>query len=80
MARNSRHVVPNPKGGWDVKKPGARRASAHSDTQADAERRAKEILGNSGGGESVLHGKDGKIRDADTVPPGNDPFPPRDTK
>ena len=80
MARNSRHVVPNPKGGWDVKKPGTRRASVHSDTQAEAERRAKEILGNSGGGEAVIHGKDGKIRDADTVPPGNDPFPPKDTK
>lgn len=80
MARNSRHVVPNPKGGWDVKKPGTRRASVHSDLQAEAEHRAKEILGNSGGGEVVIHGRDGKICDADTVSPGNDPFPPKDTK
>lgn len=37
---NNRHVVPNPKGGWDVKAPGAKRASAHAPTQAQAERRA----------------------------------------
>ena len=31
MPRNNRrHVVPNPGGGWDVKKPGADRASAHT--------------------------------------------------
>ena len=40
----------------------------------------KEILGNDGGGEAVIHGRDGKIRDSDTVPPGNDPMPPRDKK
>lgn len=80
MPRNSRHIVPNPKGGWDIKKPGAKRTSGHSDTQKEAENRAKEILANSGGGEAVIHGKDGRIRDADTVAPGNDPFPPRDTR
>lgn len=78
MAR--RHVVPDPKGGWNVKKPGARRASSHHDTQAEAERRAKEILGNLGGGEAVIHRPDGRIRDSDTVAPGNDPYPPKDTK
>ena len=78
--KNSRHVVPNPNGGWDVKKPGASRVSAHRDTQADAEARAKEILGNTGGGEAVIHGRDGRIRDADTVAPGRDPAPPIDQK
>ena len=77
---NNRHVVPNPNGGWDVKKPGARRASTHHETQAAAERRAKEIVGNSGGGEVRIHRRDGRIRDSDTVAPGNDPFPPRDSK
>ena len=76
----NRHVVPNPDGGWDVKKPGAKRASTHHDTQRQAERRAKEIVGNAGGGEVRIHGRDGRIRDSDTVAPGNDPFPPRDTK
>jgi hypothetical protein len=31
---NSRHVVPDPDGGWNVQKPGASRASSHHDTQA----------------------------------------------
>lgn len=78
--RNERHINPNPDGGWDVKKPGSSRASSHHKTQADAEARAKEILANDGGGEAVIHGRDGRIRDSDTVAPGNDPNPPMDTK
>jgi hypothetical protein len=77
MARNDRHVVRNPDGGWDVRAPGAQRSSGHADTQADAIDRAREIVGNSGGGEVVIHGRDGKIRDSDTVSPGHDPNPPR---
>lgn len=77
---NRRHVVPNPNGGWDVKAPGASRASAHYDTQAAAQSRARDIVRNAGGGEVTTHGRDGQIRDSDTIPPGNDPFPPRDTK
>ena len=80
MARNERHVVPNPEGGWDVKAPGADRASAHKPTQNEAIDRAREIVGNSGGGEIVIHGRDGRIRDSDTVSPGNDPNPPRDRR
>ncbi|WP_454778739.1 DUF2188 domain-containing protein [Georgenia muralis] len=68
-----RHVVPNPNGGWDVKKPGASRSSAHAETQAGAQARAREILGGAGGGEMVTHGKNGTIRSKDTIAPGNDP-------
>jgi len=78
--KNDRHVVRNPAGGWDVKKPGADRASSHHDTQGDAERRAKDIVRGAGGGEVFIHGRDGRIRDKDTVAPGNDPNPPKDTK
>lgn len=78
--QNKRHVVPNPSGGWDIKKPGSARSSGHSSRQSDAERRAKEIVRNAGGGEVVVHRPDGRIRDSDTVKPGNDPFPPRDKK
>ena len=80
MARNERHVVQNPSGGWDVVKPHADRASAHTDTQAQAQDRARQIVHNTGGGEVVTHGADGRIRDSDTVAPGNDPFPPRDKR
>ncbi len=78
--QNRRHVVPNPDGGWDVRAPGAGRASAHTGTQADAINRAREIVGNAGGGEVVIHNRQGTIRDSDTIAPGSDPNPPRDTK
>lgn len=77
-ANNNRHVVPGKNGGWDVKKPGASRASAHTGTQAQAAAAACRIVGNAGGGEVRIHGRDGGIRDSDTVAPGNDPNPPRD--
>lgn len=77
MGKNDRHVVKNPRSGWDVKAQGAKRASAHGKTQAAAEKMAKKIVGNAGGGEVVIHGRDGKIRDKDTVAPGNDPYPRR---
>lgn len=81
MANNNRrHVVPNAKGGWDVKAPGAKRASAHTSTQGEAISRAKQIVDNAGGGEVPIHGRNGRIRNSDTVAPGNDPFPPRDRK
>jgi hypothetical protein len=80
MARNERHIVHNPAGGWDIRKPGAERSSGHFDRQSDAIDRAKEILGRDGGGEAVIHGTGNLIRDSDTVAPGNDPFPPRDKK
>ena len=80
MPRNERHVVPNPDGGWDVVAPHAQRASAHVDTQAQGVDRARDIVGNTGGGEVVIHRPDGSIRDSDTIAPGNDPNPPRDRR
>lgn len=77
---SSRHVVPSPKGGWDVKKPGSTRAGAHEQTQSAAINRAKDIVRKAGGGEVRIHGKDGRIRDSDTIAPGRDPNPPKDTR
>lgn len=71
--QNPRHVVPNPDGGWDVKAPGASRASSHHDTQADAIDRGREIISNAGGGELHIHNRKGEIRSKDTIPQGNDP-------
>lgn len=75
-----RHVVANPKGGWDVKKPGSSRVSTHADTQQEAVARARDIVRNQGGGEVRIHGRDGKIRDSDTIAPSKDPNPPRDKR
>lgn len=67
-------------GEWRIKKEGAGRVSDYADNQRDAEKMAKEFASNSGGGEIRIHGLDGKIRDSDTVPPGNDPNPPKDRR
>jgi hypothetical protein len=79
VSDRDRHVVPNPEGGWDVRKPNATRASAHADTQREVISRGREITGNTGG-ESVIHGRDGQIRAKDTSRRGNDPLPPRDKR
>ena len=70
--RNARHVVPH-RDGWAVLKPDADRASSIHSRQADAVDRAREILRNDGGGELITHGKDGRMREADTIHPGGDP-------
>jgi hypothetical protein len=77
---SNRHVVPGKNGGWDVRKPGTSRTSAHADSQALAAAAARRIVRNAGGGEVRIHGRDGRIRDSDTVAPGSDPHPPRDRK
>lgn len=70
---NKRIVQQRDNGSWEVRKPGAERASAVADTQAEGIRRAREILGNDGGGELQIRGTNGQIRAQDTIAPGNDP-------
>lgn len=77
MSRDEHHVVPNPEGGWDVKRNGADRASGHFNTKREAEEKGKEISKNQGT-EFVIHNLDGKISNSNSH--GNDPCPPKDTK
>lgn len=79
MSKNDRYVTKH-QDGWAVKSPGSSRASSIHHTQKEAEIRAKEIVGNLGGGEVRIQGRHGKWRDSDTVSPGNDPYPPKDEK
>jgi hypothetical protein len=65
---------------WAVVGPNADRASGIFDTQHDAISRAREIVRNLGGVEVTIQRRDGQWRDSDTVPPGSDPFPPRDKR
>ena len=60
-------------GDWEVRKPGADRASAVTSTQAEGIQRARTILGNDGGGELQVRSLKGTIRAQDTIAPGNDP-------
>jgi hypothetical protein len=64
--------------GWANKRNDASRASSMHDTQAAAVEAAHRNLENQGGGELIIKGRDGLIRSKDTIPPGNDPNPPRD--
>lgn len=77
MARNSHHVVPNPDGGWNVKKGGSRKANKHFDRQSDAIAWARHVSRNQRS-ELVIHRRDGTIRQKDSH--GRDPLPPRDRK
>lgn len=67
----SHHVVPNPQGGWDVKRGGADRASSHHDTKADAVERGREVS-RSQRTELRIHNKDGRIARSDSHP-----YPPK---
>ena len=71
---DSHHVLPAHKSGWDVKRSGAQRASAHFETKADAVKAARVISRNQKT-ELFVHNSDGRISYKDSH--GNDPFPPK---
>ncbi|MGD9568089.1 MAG: DUF2188 domain-containing protein [Sedimentibacter sp.] len=75
MSRNEHHIVPNPNGGWDIKRNNAERSSGHFDKKADAVNNGRKISQNQST-EFIIHGKDGKIQSSDSH--GNDPCPPKD--
>lgn len=64
------HVVPA-KSGWQVKASSGRHSGVYK-TQKAAEAAAKTIARRRGGGEVFIHGRDGRIRDADTVGKGKE--------
>ena len=65
-----RTVYPRDDGRWANKRNDADRASSLHTTQRDAEKAAREMLGNQGGGELTIMGRDGKIGSKDTIAPG----------
>lgn len=80
MGKNGRTVFKNSDGAWSNKRNGAERAGSNHDTQRDAVKAARDMLQNSGGGELTVKGENGLIRSKDTIAPGNDPNPPRDSE
>ncbi len=74
MGGKTHHVVPSHEGGWDVKKGGAERASAHFEKKQDAVDKAREISKNQRT-ELKIHDQHGRIRDSDSH--GHDPYPPK---
>ena len=77
---NNRNVYKRTDEKWVNKKQGNKQASSVHDTQKDAEKSARKMLHNSGGGELITHNKKNVIRSKDTISPGNDPNPPRDSE
>ena len=75
MTRPEHHVVPNPNGGWDVKRDHAKRSSGHFDTKEDAMNAGRRISRNQNT-ELIPHRKDGQIQNPDSH--GKDPCPPKD--
>ncbi len=69
-SNNSHHVVPNPNGGWDGKRPNAKRVSVHTQTKQEAVKLTRQISINQKT-ELFIHNKDGKIASKDSH--GNDP-------
>jgi hypothetical protein len=66
---NDRYVVPNKdRGGWDVEKEDAKRVSAHEPTKKAAEKRAKKIVENTGGGRGEVRSQklNGQWGDSDS--------------
>ena len=61
----SHHVVPDPDGGWNVRKGGSERASKHFRTQRAAIQRARHVSQNQHT-ELVIHRRDGTIRRKDS--------------
>ncbi len=56
-------------GKWRVTREGAEDPIDLAKTRRDAERIAKRLAANTGGGEVRIHGPDGKIRNRDKVEP-----------
>lgn len=68
------HIVPNPNGGWDVKRGGANRASSHHQTK-QAATDAGRVISRNQATELRIHNRNGRIARSDSH--GNDPVPPK---
>jgi len=75
-----RTVYQRDDGKWVNKRHDRDEATTVCDTQKEAQQDARQNLKNQGGGELITKGRDGKIRSKDTISPGNDPYPPKDTE
>jgi hypothetical protein len=70
---NKRIVQHRDDGNWEVRIPGADRASGIVPTQREGIERARTILRNDGGGELQVRSRKGTVRQQDTIAPGSDP-------
>ena len=69
--RKTYHVVPSPKGGWNVEAEKASRPSSRHGTKDEVVTRARELAKQQNLGQVVIHKKDGTIQEERTY--GKDP-------
>lgn len=77
---NNDRIVYRRDDGWVNQRTDADRVAGIHRTQSEAEDAARNMLRESGGGELITKGRDGKIRSKDTIGSAHDPNPPRDTE
>jgi hypothetical protein len=75
-----RSVFRREDGSWVNKRNDADKAGSLHQTQAEAWNTARQMLQHEGGGELTVMGIHGVIVSKDTIAPGADPTPPRDTE
>jgi hypothetical protein len=63
------HVTKKAEGQWAVARSGARRASSTHRTEAEAIAAGQRLAVKGGGGEVVVHGSDGRLRQSDQQQP-----------
>jgi hypothetical protein len=80
MANNKGRTVYRRGDEWVNKRNDSIKVSSIHQNQQQAIEAARRMLQNTGGGELATKGLDGKIRSKDTIAPGHDPNPPKDTE
>ena len=78
--KQDRIVYRKPDGRWANKRIKGQNVSTYHKTQRKAKDAARQTIRKEGGGELITKGLDGKIRSKDTIAPGRDPNPPKDTE
>ena len=73
MSKNGDYSVVPRGEGWATVGHGNSRASSLHKTQADAYAAARGYSAGQGGGEVLIHGRNGQIRDKNTIAPASDP-------
>lgn len=61
----NQHIVQRPDSTWAVRGEGNKRDTSHHSTQREAIKEAKKIAEHQGG-DTITHGRDGKIRERNT--------------
>ena len=76
MAKNKQIWVSPSGNNWRVHRPGAARSIKITDTQQEGFEKARQVARNQGG-ELIMQGRNGQIREKNSYSPPRDNFPPK---